>query len=137
MTTVESSPRIINSERDQVYAFLSDIHNLERIAPPGKVKEFRISGESFSFSLEGVGEMNVRLSERIPPESLLFESEGRVPFNFSFRIKLYSPESSVTEMRLEGNAELNPFMETMLGGYLQSGIDKAAEELSHALSGYL
>ncbi len=134
MTTVESNVRIIDRKRDEVYNFLSDISNLERVAPPGKVKEFTINGESFSFNIEGIGELNVRLSEKIPSESLLFESEGRAPFRFSFRVKLNSPEPSVTEMRLEMNAALNPFMKTMLGEYLQSGIDKAAEELSLKLS---
>lgn len=133
MTKVESKPAFIKKNREDIYRFLSEPANLEKIIPAGKIEHFTTDGDTLSFGLDAIGELNVRLSEKNPFETLVFESEGKAPFSFLLQIRLESIHPAETEMKLEVMAGLNPVMKTMIGGYLQKGLDRAAEELTVAL----
>lgn len=134
MTTFESSSRTIYADRKSVFGFLSDINNFDNLVPEGKVKDFQVEGDTCRFTVDGLGDIGIRLVSTDPDSTIRFESEGSAPFRFSLLIRLKEKEDKSTDMKLTFEAELNMMMKMMASKPLEEGLDYIALELSDHLN---
>lgn len=134
MTKFESSQKKIHARRKPVFGFLSDINNFRSFAPEDKIKNFHAETDRCSFSVDGVGEIGVRIASIEPDDTIKFESEGSKPFKFNLWIQLKAADDKTTVMKLTLGADLNMMMKAVAEKPLKEGIEIIASQLSDHLN---
>lgn len=132
MTKFESEIKIIPANIDKIYATLSDLNNLERIAgslPQDKIKDLTFDTDICSFSVQPVGTVSFRIVEREPNKTIKFGTE-KSPVACFFWIQLLPNNENESKMKLTVKAELNPFIKGMVSKPLQDGLNKLADVLA-------
>lgn len=118
------------NEKD-LFAFLTDLRNLESYIPTGKVKDWEAEEEWCSFSIPKIGAMTLRIVEKNPYKLIKVEPEGGgSPFSFKFFIQTKGVSEFDTRIKLTLRAELNMMMKTMFQGQLKKGLDQIIDTLS-------
>lgn len=134
MTKFESSNKKICAGRKPVFDFLSDIKNFNGLVSEDKVKDFHAETDSCTFTVDGLGEIGVRVASREPDDTIKFESEGSAPFKFNLWIQLKETEDESTVIKLTLGAELNMMMKALAEKPLKEGIEIIATRLSDHLN---
>ena len=117
----------------------SRFSNLESIAdrlPEDKRKMVEMTQDSVLVKTLGM-EFGMRLTQRIPFNTLVFEQMGQSPFPFQFSLH-FDPAVSkdgATDFHIELNTELNTMLKMMIGGKLQPFIDNITDTISQMASG--
>ncbi len=132
MTKFESSIRQIDYPQEKVYAMLSDLSNISRVAdklPEDKLKDLEFDTDSVSISVAPVGRIKMNIIEREEPKCIKFETEqSPVPFNLWIQMLPVTETSS--KMKLTIKADLNPFIKGMVSKPLSEGLEKIADMLA-------
>ncbi|MCD8287959.1 MAG: SRPBCC family protein [Porphyromonadaceae bacterium] len=132
MTSFESSVKTIPASVEQVFRKLSDFSNLERLRdkiPEDKVKKFSCDTNNCSFSINGIGNIAIRIVEKEPNKTIKLETvESPIPFYLWVQL-LPTPDGNAA-MKITLRAELNPFIKGMISPQLQEGVNKLAEVIS-------
>lgn len=134
MTQIESSIKKIYAGRKHVYGFLSDISNYNSLVPDGKVRNFHAETDNCRFTVDGLGEIGVRIVSREPDDTIKFESEGSVPFRFNLWIQLRELDEKATVMKLTVRADLNMVMKMVAQKPMEEGLEVIASQLTDHLN---
>ncbi len=104
---------------------------MKSVIPSDKVSDFEATEDSCKFNIEGVGQVGLKIVEKVPSELIKITSDGKSPFSFFFWIQLKPIQDTENEtaIRLTIDAELNPMMKMMVGKHLQKGIDAMVDQL--------
>lgn len=132
MTKFESEIKTIPANIERIYATLSDLNNLERIAgnlPQDKIKDLTYDADSCSFSVQPIGAVSFRIVEREENKTIKFGTE-KSPVDCFFWIQLLPNGEQESRMKLTVKAELNPFIKGMVSKPLQEGLNKLADVLA-------
>lgn len=134
MTEIRSTEKIIRTERKNVYEFISDINNFNTLVPEERAGDFEANRDSCRFSVEGLGQVGIRVVSREPEKNVEFESEGGIPFQVNLLIELDEslPEGTVMKMTLR--ADLNMMMQMIAKNPMKEGLEKASTKLSDYLN---
>lgn len=127
MTTIETDKVEIKSSAENIFKFLSDINNLEKLMPE-QVVNWKSSGDECSFTIKGMGNIEMRIVERIPASVVKIAStKGILKFNLNCLIEKSNDDKCTTQMLLE--AELNPMMKMMVEKPLGNFFNRLTEKL--------
>lgn len=132
MTKFESNITVAPYPVEQVYATLSDLNNLQKLAgkiPEDKIQELQYDNDSCSFSVSPVGNLAFRIIERELNKTIKFASE-KSPVGCFLWIQVLPVNDNQTKMKLTVKAELNPFIKGMVSKPIQDGLNKIAELLA-------
>jgi len=129
MTKIESKIGKLKQSDEKIFAFLSDFNNFKSLIPADKVKNWKSTTDSCSFSVDGIGDAGMRIIERIPNSLIKVSSEGNTPVNFFFWIQLKMTDESNTAIRLVIEPQVNPLMLGMLKGPLQNFVDMLIDQV--------
>ncbi len=135
MTNFESSLKTIYNNRKPVFGFLSNLSNFRSLLPEGTVKNFQVDNDRCSFSVDGLGNIGVRMVSADPDNKIKFESEGAVPFRFNLLVELEEKGDNITTMKLLFDAELNMMMKMVAQKPIEDGLEMIASKLSDHLNG--
>ena len=116
MTKFESEIKTIPANIERIYATLSDLNNLERIAgnlPQDKIKDLTYDTDSCSFSVQPIGAVSFRIVDREENKTIKFGTE-KSPVDCFFWIQLLPNGEQESRMKLTVKAELNPFIKGMV-----------------------
>jgi carbon monoxide dehydrogenase subunit G len=116
MTTFEGPVKAIPHPSDVVYGFLSDFNNFEDLLPPDKISDWESDGDSCRFTVEGIGELGLRIIDKVPYKTIKFSADGKTPFDFFLWIQLKDMGVDDTKVKLTIKAELNPMLKMMVTG---------------------
>ena len=131
MTKFESSIRQINYPQESVYAMLSDLSNINRVAdrlPEDKLKDLEFDTDSVSISVAPVGRIKLNIIERDEPKCIKFATE-QSPVPFNLWIQMLPVTETTSKMKLTIKADLNPFIKGMVSKPLTEGLEKIADML--------
>ncbi|QYA25531.1 SRPBCC family protein [Gramella sp. MT6] len=123
------SPKV-TAEKDQqeLYTFLTNVENYEKIMPSSKEKFEVISEDSFLFQLKGMPEIRLKIVETKEPELVVLGSTSdKFPFKLSTHIADAGAGKSEVDMDFEGN--FNPMMSMMIKGPLKKFITALTENI--------
>lgn len=85
----------VSCGKQDFYNFVTDIRNFGRFIPESLRQGWNASEEKCSFSLSGMGEMNIGISEKIPEEKVVFSGTALSKISF------------IIETIITGGAEVN------------------------------
>ena len=128
MTKIETDKVEINSSAENIFKFLSEINNLEKLMPE-QVVNWQSAGDECSFTIKGMGNIAMRIAERIPTSQVkIVSTKGILKFNLNCLIEENADKCN-TQLILE--AELNPMTKMMvekpLGNFFNLLIKKLKE----------
>ena len=129
----ESKQVQIRRPAAQIYAMASRFNNFTPILKD-RVEEWQATEDTCSFKVKGFT-ASMRIIDRVEPKLIKIVSGESTPMDFTFWFQLHEVNPTDTRMRMVLHVELNMMMRMMIGGKLQEGLDKMAEQIAAGLNG--
>jgi carbon monoxide dehydrogenase subunit G len=110
---IESDRTEINKPAAEVFAFLTDFNNFQKLMPP-QVIDWQSTADECSFKISGMASIGMKIIEKTPNSLIKVTSNGKVPFAFTLNIHLTEVSPTQTSGQLIFEAALNPMMSMMV-----------------------
>lgn len=109
---LESKKVAIHRISKEIFDFLCDFNNFSHLLPQ-EVVSWQTSGDACSFELKGLATIGLRITEKIPFNSITMKGEGKIPFAFSFDFQISELSDAQSEVQIVALADMNPFIAMM------------------------
>ena len=121
------SQYVDNSKSEQeFFGLVSDMRNIPALLPEQAVN-VQADNDNLSFTVQGMGSIALRVSQRITYSLVQLIPVGKTPFPFTLSIKIAGLGNNCRVM-FEIDAELNPLMAMMAKRPLQNLVDMMAQK---------
>ncbi|MGV3509578.1 MAG: SRPBCC family protein [Sphingobacteriaceae bacterium] len=127
MSIFESKAEI-NKPVSEVFNFLSDFNNHQKLMPEN-ISNWSSTPDEASFSVQNMAKLVLKISNRIPNQTIIIVPAAEVPFNVEMRWVVADLGNNTTEAILTISAELNMMMKMMASGPLQKLVNHQTEAL--------
>ena len=131
-TRFESSVKQIPYPQQAVYDMLSNLENISKVmdrVPADKIKDISFDRDHVSMSVDPVGAIKLAVCEREEPKCIKFQTE-KSPVPFYVWIQMLPVTDTTSKMRITAEADLNPFIKTLVQKPLQDGGEQIADGLA-------
>ena len=131
-TRFESSVKQIPYPQQAVYDMLSNLENISKImdrVPADKIKDISFDRDHVSMSVDPVGAIKLAVCEREEPKCIKFQTE-KSPVPFYVWIQMLPVTDTTSKMKITAEADLNPFIKTLVQKPLQDGVEQIADGLA-------
>jgi hypothetical protein len=108
MKIIESEKITIHKSAKEIYSFLSNFNNFQRLMPL-QVINWESSKETCSFTIQGMTDLSMHMADRIPFSRITILPDGKPPFDFELEC-LLETKGKDTLSQLIFHADLNPFL---------------------------
>ena|ERR1700744_1178889 len=130
MSTFKSSTRIKRPAKE-IYDFLADINNHERLAPDEEITDWSSTDDVASFTVRNMLKLSLKL-ERTPDTMVKLVPASKPPFNIEMTWEL-SVDGEYTDVIFTIEADLNMMMKMVASGPLQKLADDESANLFNLL----
>ena len=131
-TRFESSVKQIPYPQQAVYDMLSNLENISKVmdrVPAAKIKDTSFDRDHVSMSVDPVGAIKLAVCEREEPKCIKFQTE-KSPVPFYVWIQMLPVTDTTSKMKITAEADLNPFIKTLVQKPLQDGVEQIADGLA-------
>ena len=134
MSKLESKIGVVNQPAEKIYKYISDFNNFQSLIPQDKVKDFKSTEDTCSFTVEGVGKAGLKIIEKTAFSLIKISSDEHTTFDFLMWIQIKELEPGDSRIKITTEVSLNPMMAAMAKKPLKNFIDTLvdqAEKLSY------
>ncbi|WPU92197.1 SRPBCC family protein [Mucilaginibacter sabulilitoris] len=131
MTTFTSNISI-NKPINEVYNFLADFNNHQKLMPEN-IQEWESTADEANFSIQNMAKLSLKVESRIPDEEIRIIPAAKPPFDLEIKWSL-SSDNDHTNVLLTINADLSMMMKMLASGPLQKLADYETQSLSEILN---
>ena len=134
MSKIESRIGIIKETDEKIFQFLSDFNHFQSLVPAERIKDFESSGDSCRFTVDGIGELGLRIIERDPHKLIKISSDEKTPFEFLMWIQIKEHAKGDSRMKITVEVKINSMMAAMVKNPLKAFVDTLidqAEKISY------
>lgn len=110
---IESDTSEINKSSAEVFSFLSDFNNFQKLMPP-QITNWKSAADECSFTISGMASIGMKILEKVPNTLIKISSNGKVPFDFTLNIHLTETTPTQCIGQLIFESDLNPMMKMMM-----------------------
>jgi hypothetical protein len=125
---IESQKTEVNKPASEVFAFLSNFNNFQKLMPP-QVVDWQSTEDDCSFKISGMATIGMKIIEKTPNTLLKIISNGKVPFDFTLDIYLNEINPTQTSGQLIFEADINPMLKMMVEKPLRNFFNLLAAKL--------
>ncbi|WP_066221086.1 SRPBCC family protein [Formosa haliotis] len=127
------SPKVsIGKSPQEVFDFLSDIKNFEKLMPDN-ISKFEILGDDkFLFALSGMPEIVLKKKEVVPPNKIVLGAAGG-KIDFSLIGHINETESGESDVKLQFEGDFNPMMAMMIKGPISKFIETLVTKMPESV----
>jgi carbon monoxide dehydrogenase subunit G len=127
------SPKVtIQKSSQEVFDFLSDVKNFEKLMPEN-ISKFEVLGEdTFLFALKGMPEIVLKKKEATPTNKVVLTAAGG-KLDFSLTGNISEINDSESEVQLDFAGDFNPMMAMMIKGPIGKFIETLATNMKTAV----
>jgi len=127
------SPKVtVNKSSQDVYDFLFDIKNFEKIMPENISKFEVLAEDKFLFALKGMPEIVLKKTEAIAPNKVVLGAAGGA-LNFSLTANISEITDEESEVQLKFDGQFNAMMGMMIKGPLSKFIETLVTNMKTAI----
>ena len=130
MTELSSNPAKVSKSSEELFVYLT---NLERFhdSLPEQVTHYRVEGDTCSFTIQGMADLTLKITQKEPFRKVVFSNAHDKPFPFRliFDIEAGSSEQEC-KVVVSFAGELNPMLAMLAKGPLQNFVELVATRLS-------
>jgi hypothetical protein len=128
MTKIESEKVEINNSAENIFNYLSDFNNFEKLMPP-QVSEWTSTKDECSFNINGMATIGMKIIEKTPNTKITITSNGKVPFEFKLYVLLTETDANHCTGQLTFESELNMMMKMMVEKPLGNFFNMLAQKM--------
>lgn len=123
---LESQKVTVQKSQEELFSFLTNVENYEKIMPESKEKFEVKSQDTFAFALKGMPEIELQIKEKRAPEFIVLGSTSD-KFNFSLDVVIEDAGPNQSEAQMFFHGKFNTMMAMMVKGPLKKFIATLAE----------
>lgn len=123
---LESQKVTVQKSQQELFNFLTNVENYEKIMPESKEKFEVKSQDTFAFALKGMPEIELQIREKREPEFIELGSTSE-KFNFKLEVVIENAVENKSEVQLFFHGKFNTMMAMMVKGPLKKFISTLAE----------
>jgi carbon monoxide dehydrogenase subunit G len=112
MTRIESDVTPINKRQEDIFNFLSNFNNFQKLMPE-QVTNWQSTEKECTFTIAGMATLGMKITEKKPNDYIKIDRNGTAPFDFTLECFLKKKSDTETEAQLAFNADLNPMLKMM------------------------
>ena len=127
-TTIESKHVHISAPAKQVFDFLNDFNNIEKLLPSDKITDWQATQDDCSFKIQNAAIIPLVKSSTEPVSKINIKSGEKAPFPFTLEVFI-NAEGESTQGYLLFNGEINMFLKMMVVKPLTHLFDHMADRL--------
>ncbi len=131
MASFKSDKITIHKSQEDIYTFLSDFNNFEKLMPE-QVTNWQSTDESCSFTIKGMADLAMKMGEKTEFSKVTYVSDGNKPFAFDLNTDIISNGDN-TETQIILNADLNPMLKMMASRPLQNFVNLLVNKLKETI----
>lgn len=128
MARFESEKKMIHAPSIEVYDFVSDFRNFEKIMPD-QIANWRADERSCAFTIPGMADLAMRIQSKVEGRSVHIVSENPSPVSFKLDVFVQSQRDTHCNAEIVIEAELSPFVSMLASKPLQNLVDLMAKHL--------
>lgn len=128
MAKISGKKVIVNAQAKEVFTFLANLNNLEKLMPEGKIENWNSTEETCSFGIKGLAKIGMKVDSLNEPSNVHIVSHGSNPFDFTLDVHI-NESGDQTEAQLVFDGNMNPFMKMMAEKPLTNFFNMLADKL--------
>lgn len=132
MTNFQSPEITIKRSTEDVFTFLSDFRNFEKLMPE-QVINWQASEDQCSFTIKGMADLAMHMGEKRPNDFIRYESEGKSPIGFNLEFSIVELQGNASKVSVELKANLNPMLKMMASRPLKNFVNILADKLKEVV----
>lgn len=134
MTKIESKKVDINSPVEKIFDFLADFTHFSLLLPD-KVENWKATADKCSFTIKGLTDFGMQISQRTPHTSIqiINDQDVKMPVKFEFYWLFTNQELSKTRVQAVFNLDINPMMLMMVKKPLSNFVDVLVDKLKEKM----
>lgn len=113
LTKIESEVVDIENSSENIYNYLSDFRNFEKLMP-SQVTNWKATEDECSFTLNGMASIGMKIVEKAPFKKITINSNGKVPFEFQLFVLITEKGTASCVGQLVFESDLNPMLKMMV-----------------------
>lgn len=125
---LETKKTVINKSQKEFFEFLTDLNNF-KVLMPENTDKFEVDGDSFLFSLKGMPEIRLVITEKQEFDKIILGAASS-KLNFYLTVAIQQVTENSCEAQLLFNGDFNPMMAMMVKSPLQKFIDTLTDNAS-------
>ena len=129
MQNIKSKTQKISASPEQVYQFISDFNNLQKLMPD-KVTNWSSTESTCSFTIQGMATLNMKQGNNKENELVHMKADGKNPFYYDLNTHIQNPEGNSCDVFIELNADMNPMVAMMAKKPLENFVNILVETLA-------
>lgn len=134
MTEFKSEPQTIASPAQNLFSFLIDFNNFEKLMPE-QVINWQSTADKCSFTIKGMADMAMYIKEKVQPTLVVYASEGNSKIGFNLKFLIAEKSNQQTEIISLLEADLNPMLKMMASRPLQNFVNIISGKLKELMEG--
>lgn len=112
MTRIESDKTEIKKPAAEVYNFLSNFNNFQKLMPE-QVTNWQSTEDTCTFTIAGMATLGMKIVEKTPNSIIKVARDGKAPFDFTLECLMKEKGNNESEVQLAFDADLNPMLKMM------------------------
>lgn len=127
------SPKVsLDKSPQEVFDFLSDVKNFEKLMPDN-ISKFEVLGDDkFLFALKGMPEIVLKKKESVAPNKIVLGAAGG-KLDFSLVGDIQETGANQSDVQLTFNGDFNPMMAMMIKGPISKFIETLVKNMATAV----
>jgi len=131
MTIIESTVDV-NKPVAEVYAFLSNMNNHQRLMPEN-IYNWESTEDEARFTIQNMAKLAIKISNRVKNQELTAIPTEKAPFEVELKWTVTDNDNGTTTAKHIITADLNMMMKMLASGPLQKLVDHQTERLKDLL----
>ncbi len=128
MTTIQSEKTHINKSLADVFAFLGNANNHQKLMPES-IYNWSSTEDECKFTIQNMAKLELKISERDPAGKVVIIPSAKAPFDLKIEW-LIEPNGEFCTAQMVIHADLNPFIKMMAVGPLTKLVNHQTEALA-------
>lgn len=113
LTKIESEKVEIPNSAENIFNYLSDFNNFEKLMP-SQVTNWKSTSEECSFTINGMATIGMKIIEKTPVSKITITSHGKVPFEFKLFVLVTEKDAGNCVGQLTFESDMNPMIKMMV-----------------------
>ena len=128
MTTIQSEKTQINKTLAEVFAFLGNANNHQKLMPDS-IYNWSSTDDECKFTIQNMAKLELKISERDPAGKVVIIPSAKAPFDLKIEW-IIEPNGEFCTAQMVIHADLNPFIKMMAVGPLNKLVNHQTEALA-------
>ncbi|MDR3697923.1 SRPBCC family protein [Mucilaginibacter sp.] len=130
--TVFESRISIDRPVHEVYSFLTDLNNHQKLMPENII-DWVSTVDTAGFNVQNMAKLSLKVGSRIPDKEIIIIPAEKPPFDLELKWELFSVDNN-TDVVFSISADLNMMLKMLASGPLQKLTDHQTQTLGSILS---